>query len=461
MNNIRRTAGALGAVAVMMLTSCGGNGSSSKTTVGSSTTVFNFDPPTVAPVSAAPGDTTSVPSAPLGWTADTSSCVDPARAEQPIEGKVTVGSVMPLSGGPAAAFQPVVDGFKLYLSYADEQGLLPGYALSADIRDDQYDSTQTAGVVNGLIDDGVDLFAGIVGSPNNLAARDVLNEECIPQLLALTGSPAWGAAGDYPWTTGALVPYDIEASIYAVKLSELKPNAKVAIYSVDNEFGQAYVDAFKAKAGELGLQIVDEQTIAPDAIDPPVAQVGSIAAKTPDAVAAFPLGLQCPAFLAELANVREANQQWAPAVFLTNTCASRLFFGLAGSAGDGVYTSNHLFDVNDPRHASQPGVKSFLTAYAAAAIPGDPAVIEAGWNVGELTVAILNQALKSGTLSRKSIIEAARNMTYSPTLARPTIHYKMSGVDDVYAFQSLQVLQWSTDSQTFVEVGEPVTSFES
>jgi hypothetical protein len=120
-----------------------------------------------------------------------------------------------------------------------------------------------------------------------------------------------------------------------------------------------------------------------------------------------------------------------------------------------------LFDVNDPRHASQPGVKTFLNEYATAAIPGDPAVIEAGWTVGELTVAILVEALKSGTLSRKSIIGAARTMTYIPMLARPSVQYKMRGVDDVYAFQTLQVLQWNVDSQTFTEAGDPIAAFES
>ena len=100
---------------------------------------------------------------------------------------------MPLSGGPAAAFGPVKDGFQLYLDYGRaQQGLLPGYTITADIRDDQYDATQTPGVVDALIDDGVDFFSGIIGSPNNLAVRDTLNEECIPQLAALTGSPAWG-----------------------------------------------------------------------------------------------------------------------------------------------------------------------------------------------------------------------------------------------------------------------------
>jgi ABC-type branched-subunit amino acid transport system substrate-binding protein len=316
-------------------------------------------------------------------------------------------------------------------------------------------------VVDHLLDDGVDLFAGIIGSPNNLAVRDALNEECVPQLLALTGSPAWGQAQDYPWTTGALTPYDVEASIYATKLSELMPNASVAVYSVDNDFGKAYVDAFKAKADELGFTIVDEQMIDPAVNDPPSAQVASIAGKQPDAILAVPLGLQCPAFLAELANARAQSAGWSPAVFVTNTCASKLFFGLAGPGADGVYTSNHLVDSSDVRNASNPAVKTFLDAYAAAGLTGDPGVTEAGWNVGEITVAILNDALRSGTLSRKSIIEAARSMTYTPSLARPGVQYKMSGTDDPYAFQTLQVLQWSVSSQTFTEIGDPITAFES
>jgi hypothetical protein len=126
-----------------------------------------------------------------------------------------------------------------------------------------------------------------------------------------------------------------------------------------------------------------------------------------------------------------------------------------------VYTSNHLIDANDPKNASSPAVRTFLDAYAAAGLTGDPGVTEAGWTVGEITVAILDKALESGTLSRKSIIEAARNMTFTPSMARPGVQYKMNGTDDTYAFQTLQVLQWSVATQTFTEVGEPITDFES
>jgi branched-chain amino acid transport system substrate-binding protein len=457
------------ATAALILVACGGGSNGKATSTSPAATTGGGTTPAVSQTTAAVTATTAAvagttaatqPAAAKGWTVDTSKCSDPARAEQPITGTVKIGAAMPLSGGPAAAFGPVKDGFQLYLDYADAKGLLPGYTLSADIRDDQYDATQTPGVVAGLIDSGVDIFSGIIGTPNNLAVRDTLNEECIPQLLALTGSPLWGQVADYPWTTGALVPYDDEASIYATKLNELKPGAKVALYYINSEFGKAYIDAFKKKATEFGFDIVDEQTVEPDVNDPPTTQVGSIASKKPDAIVAIPLGLQCPAFLKELQNAEAQTAGWAPQVFVTNTCASKLFFGLAGTAAEGVYTSNNLVDSNDPKNASDPGIKTYLDAYAAAGLAGDPGVTEAGWNAGEVTVAILNAALKTGTLSRKSIIEAARNLTFAPSLVRKGVQYKMNGATDPYAFQSLQVLQWSVASQTFTEIGPLITDFE-
>jgi hypothetical protein len=94
-------------------------------------------------------------------------------------------------------------------------------------------------------------------------------------------------------------------------------------------------------------------------------------------------------------------------------------------------------------------------------LAGDPGVVEVGWNAGEANVAVLKAALATGTLSRKSIIEAARTLTFTPSLARPTVQYKMAGETDPYAFQTLQVLQWSAASQTFAEIGDPITKFES
>jgi branched-chain amino acid transport system substrate-binding protein len=440
------------ALVVLVLVACSGGDSASPVASAAITQP--------APSPSAGGTSTSTIAASTGWTIDTSPCADGARAEQPMAAAIKIGSVMPLSGGAAPLFGPVKDGFQLYLDYANSHGLVTGHTLSTEIVDDQYDAAKTAAVTNQLVNGGVDLIAGIIGTPDNLAVRDSLNKSCIPQLLAQTGSTAWGQVGDYPWTTGAVVPYDVEAAVYAAKLSELKPNAKVALYSVNNDFGKAYVDAFKQLVAQYKFEIVDEQTVEPGDLESPVAQLGDIAGKSPDAIIAVPLSVQCPLFLGELANVTAKTPGWAPATFLTNTCASKLFLGLAGPAAEGVYSSQFLLDANDPKNASNPGVKAFLDAFVAAGLVDDPGATQAGWNVGEATVAILNAALDTGALSRKSVIEAARNLTYTPTMARPGVQYKMNGSGDAIAFQTLQVVQWSTASQTFTDVGEPI-GFES
>ncbi|CAB4885088.1 unannotated protein [freshwater metagenome] len=449
---------ALATAATLVVASCSSaSKSDTGTTPGSSPATSAS---TSTPGTTGPTDTTAA----SAWKVSLDNCSDPEAAKAAITGELTIGSAMPLSGSPAVAFAPVKDGFELYLKYANENKVLPGVNLKADIRDDQYDATQTPGVVSSLIDAKVNIFSGIIGTPNNLAVRDTLNEECIPQLAALTGNPAWGDdVAKYPWLTGALVPYNLEAQMYATKLKELiGEGGTVGLFYINTEFGKIYADAFKPAAEKLGLKVVDEQTIEGTDENPPTNQVGSIAAKQPMAIMAIPLGLQCPAFLKELQNAKAANTGWAPKVFVTNTCASKLFVDtLAGDAGDGVYTSGNLLDGADPKNASNPGISNFLAAYKAAGLAGDVGTTETGWTVAEVTVAILKHAQDSGTLSRQSIIEAARNMTYTPTMARPGVEYKMDGEKDPYSFQSLTILQWNHASATFTEIGDTITSFEN
>ena len=479
--------GALALVGVIALASCGSSSKKSSdttaapattaasaatatTTAASATTTAATTGSTTAGTSnsttASTGADTTTPAtdAPAkAWTVDTSKCADPAAAEAPITGTLTIGSAQPLSGTPAVAFAPVKDGFELYLKYANDNKLLDGITLKSDIRDDQYDATQTPGVVSSLIDAKVNIFSGIIGTPNNLAVRDTLNEECIPQLLNLTGAPNWGTnVAKYPWTTGALVPYDIEARIYVTALKGLiGAGGTVGLFTVNNEFGKTYVDAFKAEAEKQGLKIVEEQTIEPADSAPPTNQVGALAAAKPAAVMAVPLGAQCPTFLKELVNAEAANSGWKPVVFQTNTCASRLLISLlAAGAGDNVYTSSNLLDPSDPANAANPGVKTFSDTYTAAGLKGDLATTAVGWSIAEDTVNIMIAAQKTGTLSRKSIIEAARNLTFTPSLARKGVQYKMNGEKDGFPFQTLQVIQWHQATNSFSDVGATDSSSE-
>ena len=398
-----------------------------------------------------------------GWAVDTENCADPDRANAPIEGTIRIGSAMPLSGGAAAAaFEPAARGLEAYINFANENDLVPGYELELSVGDDQYDPALTPGVVNGLIDDGVHLFAGIIGTQNNLAVRDTLNEECIPQLNVLAGDPRFGEVADYPWTTGLLTSYEYEYGAYAQDIAANFPDSTVGLYYVNSEFGNISIDNFKAAADEAGLEIVAEETIELGDEAPPQAQVSSLADAAPDVLVTVPLGAQCISFLNELANAKAAND-WDPVVYMTNTCAaSALILGAAGPNADGIYTSAAmgLADVANPDVAATEPVAAYLAEMEAQGLSDIVTTGGAGWNAGEVTVAVLIEAAASPDgLTQASIINAARNLRFHPTLLREGMNYTMNGEEDAFYSQDVQIGQYNVADGFYTDIGEPY-SFE-
>lgn len=398
------------------------------------------------------------------FAVDTSSCPDDATA--PIEGTVKIGTTMPLSGGvAAAAFAPVAEGLQKYIDYANQQDLLPGYKIELSIEDDQFDSNKTTPAVEKLIDDTqVNLFTGMIGTANNQAVRDLLNEECYPQIFINSGAPAWGDVENYPWTAGLLPPYQTETAIYVEDIQrEFPDGATAAVFHINSEFGDAYNDTFAALAPDAGIDILDEQTIENGEEAPPTAQVNAIASKKPDVVMAVPLGAQCPTFLTELANAKAANPGWEPRVYITATCASTLILAVSGAAADGIFTIVTSVDSNDAANDAVPAVAEYKDAIKGLgfAADGDFATAGVGWTVGELTVEALKQAAASPDgLTRASIINATRSMDYHFQVARDGVNFKLDGTGDPYGLESMQVVQYDADTKTYTDVGDLVTKFE-
>jgi branched-chain amino acid transport system substrate-binding protein len=396
------------------------------------------------------------------FAADTSICPD--GVEDPIEGTIKIGATMPLSGGVAAtAFAPVAAGMEAYIEYANENNLVDGYTLELVIEDDQYNATLTTPAVEKLLDeDQVNMFSAMIGTPNNLAVRELLNEECYPQLFALSGAPAFGDVEGYPWTLGGLPPYNTETLVYLEDMKTAFPDGgTVAVHAVSSEFGDYYVDTTEGNAEDAGFEVVSVQRIDAADANPPSAQVTEIAAAAPDVIIAAPLGAQCPTFLNELANAKAANPGWEPRLYITSTCASPLILTIAGAAGNGLITISPSIDVADPKNAEVPAVveyKDFLQSQGFAA-DGDFATAAAGWTTGESTVAVLAAALEAGDMSRAGIMNAARNLSFTGAFARPGVSLT-TNAEDGFPVESFQVIQWDAESKTYTEIGDVVTSFE-
>jgi ABC-type branched-subunit amino acid transport system substrate-binding protein len=294
--------------------------------------------------------------------------------------------------------------------------------------------------------------------------RDSLNRDCIPQLFNNSGDPRWGDVENFPWSSGILAPYNTETAIY---VEDIKTNfasgATAAVFNVNSDFGQDYKDTFDKLAPDAKINIVDSQTIEGTDSNPPTSQVTSIASKKPDVILAVPLGAQCIAFLKEIANAKATTPGWNPRIYLTATCASPFILGIAGEPANNVITVTTGLDVADPKNASDPNVVAYKAAMTKAGFPadGDFPTASAGWAVGEVTVEVLKQAAASPDgLTRASILNAARNLSFHPTLARPGITLKTSGVEDPYLNEVEQVVQYHFPEKTFSEVGPLITSFE-
>ena len=99
-----------------------------------------------------------------------------------------------------------------------------------------------------------------------------------------------------------------------------------------------------------------------------------------------------PAFIKEVQTAKAANPGWEPRLYITTTCASPLILALAGAGGRHLHSaSGDLLDVGNP---------TFMDANPRQCVHrvhdglgnADNTTAAAGWMIGEVTVAILNQA---------------------------------------------------------------------
>lgn len=400
-----------------------------------------------------------------GWTVDTSNCPDPDAVNAPIEGEVFIGSTMPLSNHvAAAAFEPVARGLQAYIDFANEKGLLPDHTLRLEVRDDQYNASLTPGEVNTLLDEGVHLLTGGIGTDQAYAVRDTLNEECVPMLNLLSGDPAWGdEMEDYPWTTGLLTSYALESMAFAEDIAANTPDATTALFYVNSEFGNVYADEYRAAADEAGLEIIAEETLEDGDEAPPQSQLASLASAAPDVIISVPLGVQCISFLNELSNAKAENPGWEPQVYITSTCASPLILALSGESADGLLTAAPMgiVDLADPSTHEDPAAAEYIAVMESKDWADIITTGSAGWNLGEVTVQILIDAAASPDgLTRASIINAARNLNMTPSLTYPGMNYIMNGADDVQYHEDIQIVQFSVADGFSTPIGEPY-SFES
>jgi len=185
---------------------------------------------------------------------------------------IVIGGTFPLTG-PASLYAPIPKGMAAYFNWANQRkgadGKLGVYGRKIVWKyyDDAYNPANTVQLTNQLIlQDKVFAVVGTLGTEPNIPIRPILNQRKIPQILVSTGASYWGLQyKQYPWTSGWQPDYIAEGIAYGRWIAQNAPNAKIAVFFQNDDYGKDYLKGVKiglaAKrsliVSELGYEITD------------------------------------------------------------------------------------------------------------------------------------------------------------------------------------------------------------
>ena len=388
------------------------------------------------------------------FTIDTDDCTSYNPTQGVTDTAIKIGSSFPQSG-LYSAFAKISVGYQAYFEYInDAEGGVGGRQIEFIAKNDEYLPDRTKANVNELVQsDGVFALFNVVGTPNNLAIRDDLGAQCIPDIYAATGSQLWGETDTYPWLIGSIPTYPTEAAIFADWLKANKPDAKIAILAQNDDFGEGYTAGLKAAIEGTDITIVAEQTYNPD--DPDVkSQITTLSSTDADTVMLATTGAKC---FQALNAVREV--AWNPTIYISGTCTSSTIVGLAQpGANDGVLSSIYLMDPADPQWADNPAMQDFRSLgqqYGISAEDIENGIVGYGWTMGALLVETFK---RTGELTRAGVMETAYSWdNLEVGLLLPGITINTDGAEDPFPIEQMQIGQYNGQ---YWELQGDIVSFE-
>ena len=172
--------------------------------------------------------------------------------------EIKIGQTMPYSG-PASAYGVIGRTEAAYFKMINDQGGIAGRKINLISLDDAYSPPKTVEQVRRLVEDEKVAFCfQTLGTAPNLAIRQYLNDNKVPQLFVSTGAAVFADPQHFPWTIGYNPNYQTEAHIYGKNILKTKPDGKIAVLYQNDGFGKDYLIGLKAELGDQAGMIVKE-----------------------------------------------------------------------------------------------------------------------------------------------------------------------------------------------------------
>jgi branched-chain amino acid transport system substrate-binding protein len=393
----------------------------------------------------------SLPGAFATTRAETASTATPGVTSN----LITIGGTFPLSG-PASLYAPIPRGMQVYFSWVnsrlnkgDHKRGVYGRQIKWKYYDDAYNPAQTVQLTNQLLlQDKVFAIVGSLGTAHNEAIRASLNQQKVPQILVSTGASEWGTrAKEFPWTIGWQPDYAAEGKAYGKWIVNNAPNAKIAVFYQNDDYGKDYLNGLKEGLGAKASLIVSEQSYEPT----DTSYASQIARqKASGADTWVLLTIQTPTVRA-LATAKAL--AWRPKdIVINSVSAIDAVMTPATQTAGAVYTngdisSGYLKNPSNPAYAKDPWVRNYyrIMHKFAPSLDAKNGNYYYGFAKAYDVVRLLYLAGKNPT--RQSLMNATRKMNWVNPYALKGIKVKTSATDR-FPISQMRLIRYQDGSWT-------------
>jgi branched-chain amino acid transport system substrate-binding protein len=340
--------------------------------------------------------------------------------------EIKIGNIMPYSG-PASSYGLIGKTEEAYFKMINDQGGINGRKINFITYDDGYSPPKAVEQARKLVEsDEVLLVFNPLGTPSNSAIQKYLNSKKMPQLFVATGATKWNDPKGFPWTMGWQPSYQSEAQIYAKFILKEKPDAKIAVFYQNDDFGKDYLKGLKDGLGAKASMIITEESY--ETTEP---SIDSHIVKLKATGADVFISITTPKFAAQ-AIKKLAELQWKPMQIVANVAASvgSVLQPAGFENAQGLLSATYVKDGVDPQWSDDPGMKkwsAFIDKYMPGANRSDGNLVY-GYGVAQTLVETLRKC--GDDLTRENVMKQAASLKdFTPDTLLPGVKINTSATD--------------------------------
>ena len=339
-----------------------------------------------------------------------------------LAGSIKIGFNAPLTGFAAADGNSALVGARLAVEQVNAGGGINGDDIELVVYDDQASPKEAAPLAVKMTTQD-EVTAGISGSysGSTRAAATIFQENSVPYISAYAVHPDITRAGDYVFRTSFMG--EVQGRAGAKLIGEVMGLKRVALITLNNDFGKSLATGFKEKAADFGIEITGEYeySIKDREFGPIVSKVRS---DDPDAIYASGYFFTAGPLVRQ---IRAAGI--AAPVIGQEGYDSQKFIEIAGPDAEGVIITTSL-----DRDSSNPITQAFIEGFEEmAGYPTDMVAASA-----HTAVLVMAEALKKAGAGDRA---ALRDAIAGSSVDASTGHISFNALGEVKKDVQIQVVK--------------------